>query len=143
MIFPDWGETAATAGETALPLYTEWAVDWEDGSFALRDGEPFLVTGNEALAIWVRCALHADSERFVCSAHSHEYGNELGALMGERMDGITESRAARYIREALGVSPYITAVDGFTFSRSGSRLTAAFTVTTVYGGWTQETEVLL
>ena len=52
MIFPDWGTAPDTAPEEALPLFREWAVDWENGCFALRRGEPYLVSGDEALKIW-------------------------------------------------------------------------------------------
>lgn len=38
MIFPDWGTAPDTAPEEALPLFREWAVDWENGCFALRRG---------------------------------------------------------------------------------------------------------
>ena len=38
MIFPDWGTAPDTAPEEALPLFREWAVDWENESFALRRG---------------------------------------------------------------------------------------------------------
>ena len=51
MIFPDWGTAPDTAPEAALPLFREWAVDWENGCFALRRGEPYLVSGDEALKI--------------------------------------------------------------------------------------------
>ena len=46
MIFPDWGTVPDTAPEEALPLFREWAVDWENGCFALRRGEPYLVSGD-------------------------------------------------------------------------------------------------
>ena len=39
MIFPDWGMAPDTAPEETLPLFREWAVDWENESFALRRGE--------------------------------------------------------------------------------------------------------
>ena len=55
---------------------------------------------------------------------------------------MVESLLRREIRETLLVSPYITAVDGFAFSRQGSRLTPRFRVHTVYGGFDTETEVL-
>lgn len=63
MIFPDWG-TANVRSAADLPLYREWAVDWETGRFALRNGEPYLISGAEALKNWVRCALHAESVRY-------------------------------------------------------------------------------
>ena len=141
MIFPDWGaQTAETVG-AELPLYTEWAVDWEGGAFALRDGKPYTVTGDEALRIWVRYALDPGNVRFLYTAHSSQYGNQLTARMAEQGD-ILESLLRREIRETLLVSPYITAVDGFAFTQQGSRLTARFRVRTVYGGFQTETEVV-
>lgn len=143
MIFPDWGAQTAENGEKELPLYTEWAVDWDGGAFALRDGKPYTVAGDEALKIWVRYALHPENVRFLYSAHTAEYGNQLAACMAERAGGdILESLLRREIRETLLVSPYITAVDGFAFTRQGSRLTARFRVGTVYGSFTSESEVL-
>lgn len=145
MIFPDWG-TAPTqnSGSDTLPYYTDWAVDWDSGTFALRNGKPYLTSGVEALKTWVACALHPDSRRFLCSAHSTDYGNELAALVGECMDrGILESQLRRCIRDALLVSPYITAVDGFSFSQEGSRVAAHFTVHTIYEDFTARTEVIL
>ena len=143
MIFPDWGaQTAETVG-AELPLYTEWAVDWDGGAFALRDGKPYTVTGDEALRIWVRYALDPGNIRFLYTAHSPEYGNQLTERMAEQGGrDILESLLRREIRETLLVSPYITAVDGFTFTAAGSRLTAAFRVHTLYEGFTEETEVV-
>lgn len=142
MIFPDWGESPQTAGTgAALPLYTEWAVDWDAGALALRDGAPYTVSGTEALKIWVRLALTPDNARFLYSAHSHDYGNELTEVLGET-GGILESRVRQYIREALLISPYITAVDGFSFARSGSLLEAAFSVHTVYEDFPYEMEMV-
>lgn len=141
MIFPDWGEAPATE-EAALPLFREWAVDWEQNAFARRNGEMYLVSGDEALKIWVTRALHPESRRFYYTAWSHDYGNELETLLGGCVDqGILESQVGRGIREALCVSPYIRAVDGFTFAKTGSTVTVTFTVHTVYESFTQTTEV--
>ena len=142
MIFPDWGESPVTTGTAALPLYTEWAVDWDAGGFALRDGLPYTVTGTEALKIWVECALHPQSMRFLYTAHTHDYGNELSGLLGGVTDqGILESRLRQIIREALLVSPYITEVEDFSFRKEGSRVTVSFTVRTIYEEFTRNMEV--
>lgn len=144
MMFPDWGETPQTITPEPLPLYTEWAVDWEGEGFAMRDGKPYTVTGDRALAIWVYKTLHTACERFQYTAWSHDYGNELGALIGYAGDrGILESLLERYIREALLVSPYLTAVDRFRFTHQGSRTTVAFFLTTVYEGFPYQLEVNL
>lgn len=144
MMFPDWGQAETADTGAALPLYTEWAVDWDRGAFALRNGKPYTVTGNEALKVWVRCALHPQSCRFLCSAHGADYGNQLAACMASTADaGILESLLRREIRETLLVSPYIRQVDGFAFTREGSCLTVGFTVHTVYEDMTMGMEVLL
>ena len=143
MIFPDWGTQTAKNSEEELPLYTEWAMDWDGGAFALRDGKPYTVTGNEALKIWVRCALHPENVRFLYTAHSAEYGNQLMELLAETAGwDILESLLRREIQETLLVSPYINAVDGFAFTREGNRLTVRFRVGTVYGDFTSKSEVL-
>ena len=54
-----------------------------------------------------------------------------------------ENRLARMVREALRVCPYITSVERFSFTREKSGLKAAFTVKTVYGALTAESEVTL
>lgn len=144
MIFPDWGIAPTQSGSQALPLYKEWAVDLDNSTFFLRNGQPYLVSGAEALKIWVACALHPDSRRFLYSAHSTDYGNEFAALVGKCMDGgILESQLRRCIREALLVSPYITEVDGFSFSQKGSQVTVYCTVHTIYEDFTARTEVIL
>ena len=102
MIFPDWGTAPDTAPEEALPLFREWAVDWENGCFALRRGEPYLVSGDEALKIWAARALRPESQRFRYTAWSADYGNELTLLLGGCVDqGILESQVRQYVRDAL------------------------------------------
>ena len=142
MIFPDW-TAAAQQMEAELPLYTEWAVDWETGAFASRNGEHYTVTGDEALRIWVFRALHPETCRFLYSAYSHDYGNQLMNCMYGRTDqGILESLLRKEIRDTLLVSPYIRQVDGFSFTRNGGRLTARFVVHTIYEGFATQTEVV-
>lgn len=119
-------------------------MDWNTGALALRDGEPYTVSGDRALQIWVHKALLPDSARFLYTAWSFDYGNELAGLVGYAGDrGILESLLRRYIRDALLACPYIREVDGFSFSYQGSRVIAAFYVATVYNGFYQQTEVTL
>lgn len=142
MIFPDWGAAPVPAEAEPLPLFTEWAVDWDGGRFALKNGRFYTVTGTEALKIWVGRALRLESERFRYTAWSWDYGNELADLLGGCVDrGVLESLLRRQIRETLTVSPYIRAVDGFSFSQKGSRMEVRFTVHSVYEDFKQEMEV--
>ena len=61
MIFPDWNTKETKTAP--LPLAREWAVDWETGELKRRDGEPYTVTGDEAVKIWVKLALDAKCVR--------------------------------------------------------------------------------
>ena len=126
MIYPDWG-TAPETNESPLPLFREWAVDWESGALALRGGEPYTLEGDEAVKLWVRLALDARCARWRYSAHSGDYGNELAALLGRSGDaGIRESLLKRTITETLLVCPYITGVEGFSFEhRADAKVFAA------------------
>lgn len=144
MIFPDWGQPQAASVSSELPLFQEWDMDWERGAFALQNGQPYLVSGDQALKIWVRRALHMQSQRFEYTAWSFDYGNELSSLLGYAGNrGILESLLCRYIREALLISPYIREVGGFSFSYQDSKAIAAFSVTTIYNGFQQQAEVAL
>ena len=140
MIFPDWG-TAPETNESPLPLFREWAVDWESGALALRGGEPYTLEGDEAVKLWVRLALDARCARWRYSAHSGDYGNELAALLGRSGDaGIRESLLKRTITETLLVCPYITGVEGFSFEHRADGATVRFTVKTVYNSFETEAE---
>ena len=123
-----------------LPLFQEVAVDFLTGQPVLEETGRFrLVTGLEALRVWVWRALQADNCRFAYSAHTDSYGNQLHLLTGRSLPE-AESRLAGLVRETLLVCPYIKGVERFTFTREEARLMAAFTVRTVYGELTAESE---
>ena len=118
-------------------------MDFETGQPILeKNGDFRLVTGLEAVRVWVWRALQADNSRFAYSAHTDSYGNQLHLLMGKSLPQ-AESRMAGLVRESLLVCPYITGVEKFSFTREDSRLIAAFTVRTVYGEFTAESEATL
>ena len=106
MIFPDWGTAPDTAPEEALPLFREWAVDWENESFALRRGEPYLVSGDEALKIWVTRALRPESQPLyrMVGGLRQRADAVAGRLRGSGHSG--KSGAAVCAGRAAGVSLY-------------------------------------
>lgn len=127
---------------TALPLLRDPAADFinrrliTDGS-----GEPVMLKGIDAVAQWARKALDIESRRFGWPAHTADYGNELGLLLGSGRD-IAENRMSEMVRACLLACPYITAVDDFSFNHTGSGVQADFTVATVYGDIHAQKEVL-
>jgi len=128
---------------TALPHMTEIAVDLASGQPILEtDGRFRLVSGLEAVRVWIWRALQADNLRFAFAAHTDSYGHQLHLLAGKALPE-AESRLPGLVKEALLVCPYITGVERFLFTREGDRLRAAFTVRTVYGVLEAESEAMV
>ena len=130
-------------GQQNLPLMQEVGVDFHTGQPLVEpDGSFRLVSGLEAVRVWVWRALQPDNTRYAYSAHTVSYGNQFHLLAGKSLPQ-AESRMAGLVRETLLVCPYITGVERFSFTREGSRLIAAFTVRTVYGEMSAESEATL
>lgn len=130
-------------GQQNLPLMQEVGMDFHTGQPLLEpDGSFRLVSGLEAVRVWVWRALQPDNTRYAYSAHTVSYGNQFHLLAGKSLPQ-AESRMAGLVRETLLVCPYITGVERFSFTREGSRLIAAFTVRTVYGEMSAESEATL
>lgn len=118
--------------ETTLPTFREYAYDFENNRLLLRDGQTYLVEGNEALRIWIFKAL--TTERYRYTAYDSDFGSEIHTLIGGPLSSdITTSELKRFIIEALMVNPYIKELSNFHFTRSGSGVTAEFDCATVYG----------
>lgn len=122
-----------------LALYSEMAYDFENNCLLRRAGKTYKVYKDEAIKIWVYKALK--TKRFVYTAYTHAYGNEIDNIIGKITDrGIFESETKRYITECLIVNPYIQEVSNFKFEH-GKKTTVTFDVTTIYGRFTWESEV--
>lgn len=138
-LFPDLTIPVSDYPSTQLPIYKEWAYDFEKNEFKLRGGLYYLVEKNEALRIWVYKALKTPRYRF--QAYPREYGSELEEVVGLCMDReILESEVERFIREALLTNPYIISVQDFIFTY-GDKTTVSFSVTTVYGDMEESEDV--
>lgn len=117
-----------------LPLFKEYAIDWDNNTLLLKDGRPYLITGNEALKVWIYKALHPQTQLFKYNAYSDNYGNEFMNLISRFVNTDTKrAELQRIITEALLVNPYILNLSEFKFSQIGSKMTIEFTVQTVYG----------
>lgn len=117
-----------------LPLFKEYAIDWDNETLLLKNGRPYLITGNEALKVWIYKALHPQTQLFKYNAYSDNYGNEFMNLISRFVNtDIKRAELQRIISEALLVNPYILNLSEFKFSQTGSKMTIEFTVQTVYG----------
>lgn len=132
-IFPFIDPDALEPEENAeLPLFREYAYDYANNRLLLKNGQTYLVEGNEALRIWIFKALA--TERFRYTAYDSDFGCEIDTLIGSPLHGdIAKSELKRFIVEALMVNPYIEELGNFQISQTGSGVRAEFDCATIYG----------
>lgn len=129
-INPEQVELASTSKE--LPLFQEYAYDFENNRLRIRDGKSYLVQGNDALRIWIYKALH--TVRYAFMAYSRGYGTEVASLMGAPIsEDILLPELQRFIVETLMANPYIKQLKDFVFAVEGAAVTVTFACVTVYG----------
>lgn len=122
----------AETPDDELPLFKEFAYDYENNALLLKRGMTYLVEGNEALKIWIYKALL--THRFRHTAYSRAYGNEAQKLLGYAMGtDVLKSELRRYIIEALMVNPYILELSNFQFEFIKTHVIVHFDCTTIYG----------
>ena len=141
-VFPFTSHAEETiADDKKLPVFREYAYDFEHNCLKSRGGYPYLVEKDEALKIWLYHVLRVARYRY--AAHSHEYGNELEELIGSAGSReIMESEAARYIKEAVMACQYIQEISDFSFAwKAGGGCMVSFQVVSIYGRFTHEAEV--
>jgi hypothetical protein len=117
---------------TELPIYKETKWDYENDSPIFLNGSPVIVTGKEAVLVWIWKALHVTRYRY--EIYTWDYGNEIESLIGQPFtEELKKSEAARYVEECLLVNPYITGVENITVSFSKDVISISCTVETIYG----------
>lgn len=120
------------SGSQALPLYREAAWDFERDVPIFRGGQPVVVTGKEALKVWIWRAIR--TPRFKYEIYTWAYGSEFESLLGQAYtDSIKTAEAPRYLRECLLINPYITDVKDISVTFSSAKLTVRGTAVTIYG----------
>lgn len=123
-----------------LPIFREMAYDYEHNRLLRRNGKTYQVERDEALKIWIWKALK--TKRFVWTAYSRSYGTEIENVLGSCRDrSILESEIRRHITETLMVCPYLQQLTDFSFAYEGARIGVSFTVISIYGRFTYESEV--
>ena len=115
-----------------LPLFREAAWDFRANTPIWRGGEPVYVTG--ASAVLVCCWYSLLSLRGMHDIYTNGFGLGIKELTGRAYtEDVRQSEAVRYVREALLVCPYVTAVDAVDIGLEGSLLSISWRVQTVYG----------
>lgn len=125
---PDTG----SADSGTLPLAREVAWDFTRDQPIWRSSRPVYVTGADAVLVWAWNCIH--TVRLAHDVFTSDYGQDLSGLIGQPYgDEVRQSEAIRKLREALLISPYITAVDQISASFEDSWLHISFSLTTIYG----------
>lgn len=115
-----------------FPLYREVKWDFEKGQPIFQNGSPVVVTGNEAIKTWVWKTLITARRRY--EIYTWDFGNDMYSLIGQNFTEDTkQSEAARYVREALEINPYITDIVEIIVEFDIATLTVSATVETIYG----------
>lgn len=131
--YPFTGTSAETDYTENLSVPLELDYDFEKHDFKYDgNGQHIIVSGNDALKIWIYKALM--TERFRYLAYSWQYGLEVRPYIGKVM-GVQErySEMKRIIIECLMVNPYIKSIDSIEFTAEREKLTVDISLTTIYG----------
>ena len=129
VVGPSTSETATQS----LPTFTEFAWDFDKDDFIYqRDGSHAIVTGKEAIKVWVLHVLRCVRYRYL--AYFDDYGIELEKFIGTGPnDGQRSSELFRYVKEGLMVNPYITDVTALQVTQEHKKITMVIHLETVYG----------
>lgn len=116
----------------ALPLFQEYAYDFANNCLLMKNGQTYLVSGNEALKIWIFKALQTD--RYYHAAYSWAYGTEARTLFGNTINkDVLFMELRRFTVEALMGCPYIQELKNFNFLGDADKISMSFDCETIYG----------
>lgn len=112
---------------------TDLAVGEEPGlTYKIVDGEKVIGQIDELEAVKQAIAVILNVERYKYPIYTWDYGVELEDLIGRDVAYVCPEMARR-IQEALVQDERILSVDGWSFDKKGSTISASFTVHTIYG----------
>lgn len=118
--------------ETTDTIPREYAWDFENNDFLLRDGKFVIVEGKEALKVWIWKALH--TVKMTYSVYSDSYGHDLDSIVGQGFSsGLIESEAKRLVWECLKTNQHITGIENFSTTSDADNLLISFTAITDLG----------
>ena len=118
--------------EKTMPIYKEIKWDYEKDIPVFKNKQPIIVSGIEAIKVWIWNALKTERKRYVI--YTHNYGSDIEELIGQPYsDTVKSMECKRLIEECLIINPYITAVNGIDVQFENDRLIISFTAETIYG----------
>jgi len=117
---------------TAITVPKEYAWDFVNNDFLLVDGKFQIVSGTEALKVWILKALKTPNSRYV--SYSSSYGSNIEDLVGQSLSvPLIESESKRIVWECISVNRHITGMNNFSIDMTSDILTVNFTAITDQG----------
>lgn len=126
--------------QEALPLFCEYAIDFETGQPVYENGDIVVLQGKEALKVWIFRALKTERKRY--PVHSEHYGSELREHIGTIYnESIKQVLMQEQIKDCLLANPYLTKVYNFSFEKQENDVKITFSVDSIYGTLEQEVQL--
>lgn len=120
-----------------LPIFQDYAIDFETGEPLVENGDVVIWEKNDALRVWIYRVLKTQWKKY--PIHSESYGNELQEHIGTIYDeSIKKVIIEQQIKDCLLVNPYLLSAYGFEFTNTDEGLQVRFTVDTIYGRLEEE-----
>jgi hypothetical protein len=117
---------------TNVTVPKEYAWDFENNDYLLVDGKFQIVTGTEALKVWIWKVLKTPNG--IYAAYSSSYGNNLNDLVGKGYSqDLIASEAQRIVWECISYNSHITRISNFTVNTTKDILTVSFIAETDQG----------
>ncbi len=111
-----------------------FAFDFAVGDFVMKNGAPVVLTGIDALKLWIQKCIRTQLDRYSIYK-GKRYGVNIEDLVIGKSYGLdfAESELRREIETALLQNEDIQSMSAFSVERSKSMLTIHFTLITSYG----------
>ena len=111
-----------------------FAFDFEKGEFVMKDGNPVVLSGIDALKMWIEKCVRTQLGRYSIYK-GQQYGANIEDLVIGKSYGIdfAESELRREIETALLQNADILSMESFSAVRERRTLNINFTLKTTYG----------
>lgn len=108
--------------------------DFKNGEFRMKNGNPVVLTGIDALKLWIEKTIRTQLNRYSIYKN-RQYGANIEDLVIGKTYGMdfAESELHREIETALLQNEDIYSMDSFSAVNRGSELNLSFTLATSHG----------
>lgn len=133
-IFPFIDQSEVIPDNEELPMAREWAWDFEKDDFKKKNGQMYIVEGNEAIKIWLWKLFQTPRYRHLI--YTWNYGHELEPLIGKSYSrSLVVAETKRLVKEAVyyALGDYVTEIKNLEVDFYKDILNISFTALTPYG----------